>query len=158
MSPQNRIIGFLRSIGLTIEQRSLPDATVLPGISVEGGSLSYDPEKLAYPGDLLHEAGHLAVVPAAERQAFGADVGGDGGFEMAAIAWSYAACVFLGLPVETVFHEGGYRGGSASLRENFSNGHYFGVSILEWLGMTVQHKAKDGEVAVYPAMRRWLCE
>jgi hypothetical protein len=140
-----------------VESRILPDNTFLPGITIEQGNLYYDPGKLAYPGDLLHEAGHLAVLPGGERRALGADAGNDGGMEMGAIAWSYAACVFLGLPVETVFHEDGYRGASASLIENFANGCCLGVPILEWRGMTVYQRAQGGE-ALYPAMTRWLCE
>jgi hypothetical protein len=36
------------------------------------------------------------------------------GEEMAAIAWSYAACVHLGLEPTVVFHSDGYKGGSES--------------------------------------------
>lgn len=61
------IIDFLREIGLCVEERDLSDKTFLPGILVEKGGLIVDRVKLRYPGDLLHEAGHLAVVSARRR-------------------------------------------------------------------------------------------
>ena len=157
-STPNRIIEFLRAIGLTVEPRDLPNPTFLPGILIEQGKIYYDLEKLDYPGDLLHEAGHLAVVPGVDRCSFGPDVGDDGGLEMAAIAWSYAACLFIGLPVETVFHEAGYRGESDCLLSNFAEGRYLGVPILEWRGMAVQKKAGRNEGPFYPTMKKWLCD
>ncbi len=67
---------------------------------------------------------------------------------MAAIGWSYAAALAIGIPLEVVFHAQGYRGGSDSLLENFAEGRYLGVPLLQWYGMT-----GAGE---YPAMRGWV--
>ena len=156
---RDRIVAFLRGIGLAVEPRALPDPTFLPGISIDCGVLLFDPVKLAYPGDLLHEAGHLAVVPAAVRRTISGGMDSDGGYEMAAIAWSYAAAVFLQLPLEILFHPAGYRGGAASLRENFSSGRYVGVPMLEWLGMSDRPQSgAHGSASGYPVMRKWLCE
>jgi len=85
-----KIVAFLREIGLPIRADAMGEDTVLPGIKVEHGGLLYDPAKLKYPGDLLHEAGHLAVKIPADRQACGADLGSDPAEEMMAISWSYA--------------------------------------------------------------------
>jgi hypothetical protein len=156
---RDAILEFLKGIGIPVQERRLPDATFLPGIAIEKGVLVYDPEKLAYPGDLLHEAGHLAVVPKAERGILDQDVGGDAGLEMAAIAWSYAVIVFLGLPIEVLFHPNGYKGGSASLCENFAQGRYIGVPVLEWRGMTdYQRPGAAASPTRYPLMRKWLCD
>lgn len=155
----DRIIAFLREIGLRVEQRALPQPTILPGISVDAGTLLFDPERLTYPGDLLHEAGHLAVLPSAERAGLAANVGQDGGFEMAAIAWSYAAALHLGLPIEIVFHDAGYKGGARAIREAFGGGHYFGVPVLAWRGLTDDRRAAAPASATrYPAMKKWLCD
>ncbi len=56
-----------------------------------------------------------------------------------------------------VFHPAGYRGGSQSLLDNFGAGHYLGVPMLQWLGMTNDEKqaAKTGGVP-YPHMTKWL--
>ena len=147
-----RILEFLSEIGLEAESCSLPDKTFLPGIRVTMGKLQYDPEKLLYPGDLLHEAGHLAVLPPEERETLDGDLGNEAGNEMAAIAWSFAACTYLGLDLELLFHPDGYKGDSESLIANFSNGDYFGVPVLEWRGMTTSHGEKS-----YPGMMHWLC-
>ena len=156
---RDRILAFLRGIGLAVEARTLPDTTVLPGISIDGGVLLFDAAKLAHPGDLLHEAGHLAVVPAAVRRTISGGMDSDGGLEMAAIAWSYAAAAFLQLPLDILFHPAGYRGGAASLRENFSSGRYIGVPVLEWLGMTDHLRPEArGSASRYPLMKEWLCQ
>ncbi len=148
------IIEFLRGIGLAVEERALTIPTILPGITVDKGGLVVDRAQMAHPGDLLHEAGHLAVLPKAEREGLSVDVGADGGLEVGAMAWSYAAAVHLGLPAEVVFHDEGYKGGASALRDNFTKGHYIGVPILQWRGLADAPGAETG----YPAMKQWLCE
>jgi len=124
---------------------------------VQSGVLVYDPAKLKYPGDLLHEAGHLAVKPAADRKSAASDMGGDPAEEMMAIGWSYAAVLHLQLPPEVVFHPAGYHGGSQSLLDNFSAGRYLAVPMLQWLGLTYDEKqAQVNGAAPYPKMRAWL--
>lgn len=145
-----RILDFLRSIAIPFEFATLEHATFLPGIEVAYGTLRIDPDGLLWPGDLLHEAGHIAVTPPEER-ATRASIPSDPGEEMAAIAWSYAALVAIALPPEYVFHPGGYKGGGAAIAENFTAGRYFGVPLLQWYGMTTER----GDPA-YPRMTRWL--
>jgi hypothetical protein len=148
MSTVETIAGFFAEIGLPFQFAELPGPTFLPGVAIQRGVLTIDREKLLYPGDLLHEAGHMAVLSAAERAGLDGDVGPDGGMELAAIGWSYAAALHIGLPVEVVFHDDGYRGGAASLRQNFAQGYYLGVPLLQWMEMTTQDR--------FPAMDRWL--
>src|ERR1051326_5183816 len=83
----DRIVGFLRGIGLRGSTGEGVGPTILPGILVEPGGIVFDPDKLRFPCDLLHEAGHLAVVPPERRVAMHRDVGSDPGEEMMAIAW-----------------------------------------------------------------------
>ncbi|MBS1855288.1 MAG: hypothetical protein JST11_07980 [Acidobacteria bacterium] len=144
-----RIAAFLESIGLPVRAAAVPERTFLPGLHIAGGTLLVDESHLIYPGDILHEAGHLAVMTPAQRASLEGDVGDNGGEEMAAIAWSYAAAVHLGIPPEVVFHEAGYRGGAANLIENFAQGRSIGLPYLKWIGL-----AGDD----YPSMRRWLRE
>jgi hypothetical protein len=143
---------------LEVRQRTIAESTVLPGITVDQGELVMDREKLLYPGDLLHEAGHLAVMPAAERASLHQNVGDDGGMETAAIAWSYAAAKQLSLPPEVVFHGNGYRGDANSLIENFVDGRYVGVPILVWRGLTEGGNSASDAPTHYPNMKRWLAE
>lgn len=149
------IIPFLQDIGLTVRRATLPEGTFLPGIRLEPGGVVIDEGRLAHPGDLLHEAGHLAVLTPEERATAGDNLASGPGEEMAAIAWSYAACVHLGLDPGLVFHDHGYKGGGAALRENFAAGHYVGVPLLQWYGLT--RERPDGtDAPVYPRMTRWL--
>ncbi len=95
------------------------------------GKLVVDRGKLKYPGDLLHEAEHLAVVETSRRQSIGAYVGFNTDEGLGAIAWSWAALKHLELPPEVVFHPDGYKGMSV----NFIGQHpfcpfYFSVSIF----------------------------
>ncbi|HVN00314.1 MAG TPA: hypothetical protein VMT68_08875 [Caulobacteraceae bacterium] len=151
-----RIAVFIREVGLRVEPATLDDATLLPGVTVRGGAILVDPSRLAHPGDLLHEAGHLAVTEAARRATLAA-VGDEPGEEMAAIAWSYAAARHLGLDPAIVFHAAGYRGGAQAILTAFETGEAFGTPLLEWWGMTLGRKsaAARGEPP-FPHMRRWL--
>ena len=156
----NTIIEFINRIGITCKPCNLMDDTFLPGIDIKNGTVWYDPEKMKYPGDLLHEAGHVAVLLPQDRKTVSGpnDINGDlqaGGAEMAAIAWSWAALTHLNLPPETVFHPEGYKSGSTSLIENFTNEQYMGHYLLAWMGMTTVAPA-DQTSKVYPAMEHWL--
>jgi hypothetical protein len=148
-----RILEFLEEIGLRVCREPIYGATFLPGIAIRRGALVVDESRLLYPGDILHEAGHLAVLTPDVRAAVDGDVGDDGGMEMGAIAWSYAAALHMGLDPAVVFHPDGYRGGSSNLLENFAAGRIIGLPILEWGGMTAASGARP-----FPFMRRWLRE
>ncbi len=154
-----QIIAFVRSIGLPAELGEVADDAFLPGISIAHGGLRIDPARLRFPGDLLHEAGHLAMLPAAERSPVDGRLPVEGGQEMGAIAWSYAAALHLGLDAAVVFHDAGYKGDGASLRENFRQGHYLGVPYLQWIGLSWEaNQAVARGQRAYPQMVRWLRE
>ena len=147
MHTVEQIAAFLDSIGIPVRTAEIDGPTFLPGIRIEQGGLQIDPVKLKYPGDLLHEAGHLAILTPELRAAMSDDAGNDGGAEMTAIAWSYAAAMHLGIKAEVVFHPDGYKGGAKSIADNFAAGNYFGVPFLRLWGMTT---------GAYPAMLRWV--
>jgi len=152
---------FLRSIGIPVHFRPIATDCFLPGISIVNGEIVVDMEKLKYPGDILHEAGHIAVVPASERSTLNehsiAQREQREAEEMMVIAWTYAACVYLGIDASFVFHENGYKGGGNSIADNFKNGNYFAVPMLQWVGMTQEKKNEaDPDKPVYPAMLQWL--
>lgn len=152
-----QIADFLISIGLEVRAEPLLEGTFLPGMFVDHGALVIDEERLCYPGDLLHEAGHLAVAAPSRRRRFHGNVGQRAGEEMMAIGWSYAAALHLGIDPVVVFHADGYRGGSASLLENFAEGRYLGVPLLQWVGLTAEPKpAAALGIPPYPHMRKWL--
>lgn len=152
------IMDWLRSIGLTVREASLDRETFLPGVALEPNGLAVDPNRLLYPGDLLHEAGHLAVMVPSRRAATDANAGSDMGDEIAAQTWSYAAAIHLGLPAEIVFHANGYKGSAEKLIEIYRDGHA-GVCLLQWMGLTLDKKRAAAEsVEPWPKMIHWLRE
>jgi antirestriction protein ArdC len=157
----NKAVNFLENIGIAVHFKTIDYATFLPGISIECGEIIIDSEKLLYPGDILHEAGHIAVVPAVDRSNLDehniekreqreAE-------EMMAIAWSYAVCVHLGIDATFVFHDEGYKNGGSHIAESFNQGHYFGVPMLQWIGMALERKNEEKpHLPIYPKMIKWL--
>ncbi len=146
---------FLERIGIEVETGPAGDS-VLPGMTVRRGRVRVDPETPAYPGDLLHEAGHLAVSDPAARAAI-ETIAVDPGDEMAAIAWSVAAAHACGITFETLFFDDGYRGGAGALRTAFAGKGTLGVPMLAWFGMPAEpHRAEEWGVPAFPAMSRWL--
>ncbi|MGB0176334.1 MAG: hypothetical protein ACPF9D_04155, partial [Owenweeksia sp.] len=65
---EQRICNFFDQAGIPYEKKELPEETFLPGVALGEGKVLYDPEKLKYPGDLLHEAGHFALSVPGERE------------------------------------------------------------------------------------------
>jgi hypothetical protein len=148
----DRIVAFLREIGIPVTAVDLPDS-FLPGLTIEAGGLVVDAPRLEYPGDLLHEGGHIAVAPAELRPSMSGSLDDVPGLdtatlEWAAIPWSYAAALEIGIDPALVFHEGGYHGHSAGLLRNFEVGVPIGLHLLVDAGMTTPDE--------YPRMRRWL--
>jgi hypothetical protein len=151
------LAAFVNSIGLRVEPAQIAEDTFLPGLHISRGTILIDESTLSYPGDILHEAGHLAVTPAEKRKIISGNAGPDPGEEMTAIAWSYAAAIHLSVNPAVVFHHQGYHGGSQAILENFAAGRYFGVPMLQWLGMTADvNTARELNVAPYPHMLKWL--
>ncbi|RYF36223.1 MAG: hypothetical protein EOO25_21255 [Comamonadaceae bacterium] len=153
-----QLAGFVRDIGLAVGPGAVDDGAFLPGLALRDGGIVIDEARLRYPGDILHEAGHLAVVPAAARAQTGGRLEVDGGQEMGAIAWSWAAAVHLGIDPAVVFHPHGYKQGANALLENFAQGRYVGVPYLQWLGLAFEPAQAAREACPpYPFMVRWLC-
>ena len=147
---------FLAGIGIEVLEDAIPGNTFLPGLEIRQGKLVYDREKLLYPGDLLHEAGHIAVSNKNERDGLNENITDNhpekSGEELAVMLWTYAVCQQIGLPPEIIFHPHGYKGNSAWILENYAAGNYIGLPLLVWMQM-----AKDaGEPDGYPKMLKWL--
>ncbi len=141
-----QITVFLDRIGIPWKEAELGDAEFLPGVRILDGVLAFDPAKLAWPGDLLHEAGHIAVTAPSLRAALDGKLEVTPGDEMAALAWSYAAALEAGIEPSVVFHEGGYKSQGEQLSAQYATGFGPGVPMLQWYRMT----------AAYPRMDHWL--
>nr|WP_315422806.1 aspartyl/asparaginyl beta-hydroxylase domain-containing protein [uncultured Pedobacter sp.] len=154
-----KLLDFISEIGLQYQLESITGETFLPGLKLSSGILIVDPDKLLYPGDILHEAGHLACMPPEIRMGMSDSLPNNdlnNGGEMMAIAWSYAASVHLGIDPHIVFHDKGYKGAGQSLVDNFKQGHFFGVPLLQWNGMTYPPGQEDQ--LAFPKMINWTCK
>lgn len=155
-----KVLSFLNEIGIDVVEKELND-TFLPGLSLGSNCIYIDYDKLLYPGDILHEAGHLAVTTSSERKLVGSDEMSPDwptqAEEIVAILWSFAAANHLQLPLDFVFHPNGYKGASDWFITNFNDKNYIGLPFLEWIGLTFSddRALKEGKEA-FPVMQKWL--
>lgn len=176
----DRIVTFLNDVGLPVTVGSYGREGFLPGVTIQSGVMHVDPDYLYVSGDLLHEAGHIATVPARLRPLLGTDLeaslrdalGDDpdplaqlslSQTESMAIAWSYAALKALALPPETIFFAGGYRMESNEQQRFLyllESGNNFGIGHLAKLGMTgpcgIMALMSDNGLPPFPQMTRWV--
>jgi hypothetical protein len=155
-----KLAGFLNGIGLEVISGRVQGETFLPGIEVKDGRLIVDQPRLLYPGDLLHEAGHLAVMSGVMKKGLSGNLMESGAdtalIEVAAIAWPYAACLHLEIDPAIVFHPAGYRGKSAALLLGFSLGVYPGANQLQSVGLAATSaEARAAGVPLYPHILKW---
>jgi hypothetical protein len=151
----NKLADFVRSAGIDVRPSAINWKTQFPGLDVSSGAVLADETRLIHPGNILHEAGHIAVHDPARRahKKFLPTKGE----ELAALAWSYAAVVQLGLGAELVFYPGSYHGWATALIDNFAEGRYVGVPLLQRYGMAVETgRASTLGVKPYPHMLNWV--
>lgn len=155
----DRIIAFLQDIGIAVKKGKINEETFLPGIKIDCGEMLVDEDKLTYPGDLIHEAGLIALTPKAEREKLNGNVDEEknskDSLESGAILWSWAALTYLELDPRIVFHEDGYRGATDWFIENFSSGNYIGLPLLQWMEMC-KHQDSDENIPEFPHLIKWL--
>ncbi|WP_219945036.1 hypothetical protein [Iamia sp. SCSIO 61187] len=156
--PAPAIVAFLSDIGIPVRTGPVSGPTAVPGIAIADGGLVLGPAASIHDGDLLHEAGHLALLAPTQRAAAGGLLPGDlgAGFELGAICWSVAAAWHIGLDLAVVFHPDGYRGDSAWLVETYEGGTHPGLPLLEWAGLTWAPGHEPPGEQPFPAMRQWL--
>jgi hypothetical protein len=150
-----KLVTFVRGLGIEVQACAIDWKTQFPGLDIRAGAVLVDEAQLIHPGNILHEAGHIAVHDPAlrSRQKFSPSRGE----ELSALAWSYAAIVHLGLNSELVFYPGSYHGWATSLIENFAEGRYLGVPLLQRYGMALEARfAAERCIEPYPHMLRWV--
>lgn len=169
-SAVERTTAFLDAIGIPTLARAGAKG-FLDAIDIVDGTLHYDPQGVR-SSDLLHEAGHLAVIPSEWRGRANGDLDivfkemCEDAFsrfevdspelravmqsgEAEATAWSYAAGVAIGLDPDDIIHPDDYDGEGETVRLQLSFSSHFGVHGLRHGGMIES-------VRTYPAMLRWL--
>ncbi len=154
------IKSFLISIGINVSEKEFTEETFLPGIRIENTGLAIDLSKLKYVGDMLHEAGHIACMAPSTRNVAYIDAGDHMGEEIAAQAWSYAAAVAAGVPLDIVFHKDGYKGSADWMLNHYKEGGTAGVPLLQWFDLTVMYDERIHETYNpdyhFPHMKNWL--
>lgn len=153
-----KIIQFLEEIGILTIERELKEKCFMPGISIEKGAILLDRKQLKYPGDLLHEGGHIAVATEDQRALIGTvesdPTWPDDGEEIVALLWSFAALKKMEIAPEVVFHPNGYKDESTWIIEQFESGNYIGLPLLEYMGLCENNS--DSGVKSFPNMIKWL--
>lgn len=152
-----RVVAAIEAIGIPVRSAALEDGLMLPGVKIDRGCLLVDEARLLYPGDVLHEAGHIAMLPPSERARIVGTLPEDGGQETAALAWSYGLAVAFDLPLEVVFHDA-FKAGGPWLREVFPAGGLLGTPLLQAWDMTRIPDAPPGfeHLPLFPKMAKWL--
>jgi hypothetical protein len=169
-------VDFLRSIGLELIEDENASG-FLETVRIENGKLYYQPG-VTKPANLLHEAGHVAVIPAFYRPKAGAhiddlisemcedmsadlaanpDLNPDAPHlisimqsgETEATAWAFAAGRAIGLPDEVIIEDEDYDGEGASIRLGLALNCYLGINGMVRGGMCESVRA-------YPSMKKWL--
>jgi hypothetical protein len=150
-----KLVTFVRQLGIDVTACAIDWKTQFPGLEIRAGAVLVDESQLLHPGNILHEAGHVAVHDPATRSL--SKFTPSRGEELGALAWSYAAIVELGLTPELIFYLGSYHGWATSLIENFAEGRYLGVPMLQRYAMALEPRfAVERGLEPYPHMLRWV--
>ncbi|MCU0324306.1 MAG: hypothetical protein MUF45_03505 [Spirosomaceae bacterium] len=156
----NKILSFLDRIGVLYKFTNIEKECFLAGLFIDKGTLLIDKDKLKHVGDVMHEAGHIALMSPEERQTVSGSLDGilyPEAVEMMTLAWSYAACLEIELDPYVVFHKDGYKGDSESIVSNFQQGSIIGLPMLQWLGLTNDRiDPTQNKTVVYPKMITWI--
>lgn len=168
---------FLSAIGLQVQVEAGASGFIDRVAVVEGG-LRVDP--LAPASGLLHEAGHLAVMPTrfrhfltgnlgeGMRQAFAAldqlDLEPDDPLMRAMLqtsdpevtAWAWAAGKAIGLPDEIIIEDDDYQGEGEGIRIALAANSYVGINGLSHAGFCVPRRNPYRALPVYPELAHWL--
>ena len=168
MKLKQNLLSFLRSNGIVVhEVETLPESGFLESILLKNGEMYIKPE--AKISSILHEAGHLAIIPSQFRHFASGDLHGlqsmfdaleneplDSPLMRAALqcgdteatAWAYAVGVHLGIPEKLIIQSDEYDGTGDEIRAMLSIGAYLGIHGLQYAGMCTKRE--------YPSLIRWV--
>jgi len=171
------VVQFLQTIGL--------DVVFAPGaegfidhVVIRDGALHVDPNARA--SGLLHEAGHVAIIPKPYRAYLSGNISpgikrifselealklspddhlmralintGD----PEATAWAWAAGKYLNIPESLIIQDDEYDAGGEYLRSALAANCYLGINGLSHSGFCVVRHNPYRPLPVYPALAYWL--
>lgn len=171
------VLAFLNSIGIDAEIGDGRGGFVA-GVLIEEGRLIVCPD--ARPSNVLHEAGHLSIIPARfrplasgklakafEAMAQGVDwsnpesedaVAAMQCSDPEATAWAWAAGIHLGMPEELIIADDEYDGEGAGIRLGLRLNSYLGINGLSRAGWCVVRPGALEAIRglpAYPKLCRW---
>ncbi len=166
---RDNALSFLAEVGIPASKGDVPPDSFLPNITVKDGVIVYN--DATHISDLLHEAGHLAILPSRFRKSANKDFAKiirtmmenvdfsnpDAPEARAAIqcsdveatAWAYAAGKYLGIPDEEIILDHQYEGKGNETRDCLHAKCYFGINGLRAAGFFANVKS-------FPKMERWI--
>lgn len=173
-----QVLHFLSEIGLPWEWA--PGAAgFIPNVDIRDGVLLIDPGAKA--SAVLHEAGHLAILPGEFRERAGSNVDGvvrimfqelagedpDSPRVRAALqcsdpeatAWAWAAGLACGLAPERIIEDEEYDGSGAGLRQHLACAGWIGIHGLSHAGFCVTRPGRLEQIRglpAYPRLGMWL--
>lgn len=172
-----QVMQFLNRIGLRVSVE--PGANgFIPHVAVVDGGLHVD--RAAPASGLLHEAGHLALVPTQFRHYLSGDLdagvkrifseldslnlGPDSKLERAmlqasdpeATAWAWAAGKAIGIPERMIIQDFEYSGSGGFIRSALAANSYVGINGMSHAGFCIPRKRPNQVEPVYPELAFWL--
>ena len=166
MNDLNTVVDFINSIG--IEAKFVDGANgFLDHVVIKNGTIEISPK--ASVGDVLHEAGHLAIIPKKFRHLADGDIDDsvenifsliqdlDGDHpdmiamlqcsDTEATAWAWAAGKNLNIEEDKIIENHSYEGTGESIRLALRMRSYLGINGMAAAGMVKQRE--------YPSMIKW---
>lgn len=173
----SQTIHFLNHIGLpTAIVDETPKSSFMPHLFIRHGTLEVTRDVLI--GDLLHDAGHLAVIPGRLRHLMHGNLyrSFEAIFEQiadlphdhpevvamihsddpAATAWAWACGVHLGIPHEDIITDASFGDAGADIRCMLSHHQYVGIHALQSSGFCAAHGMCHPTLPVFPQLQFWV--
>lgn len=180
------IIDFLNKIGIeatAVDGSEKLKGAFTPHVLILEGRLEVDIYQV-FPGDILHEASHCAIIPARFRKLASGNLN-DVFKAMAAYAeehpeglltypedpvsraiiqcgdteataWQYAAAQEVGLPDELLFPKGSFQGNAEENLLRLKVKQHYGINGLQAAGWTFLRDLAGKGLPVYPKLAHWL--
>ena len=173
-----RVMAFLNDIGIQTVFGEVPKDSFLREVAVVHGGLVVTPH--AKPSAVLHEAGHLALIPGQHRHKAHGDLFAvinevlneewddpccEGAIaaiqcgDLEATAWAWAAGLSLGLEGRDIIMDPEFSNTGRSLRTALNAKAYCGINGLAAAGLCVVKSpelSKASGLPIYPELARWV--